>query len=569
MAGKDFDLIIRGGTVYDGTGAAPTNADVGVIDGKIAAVEKNLASGADEVDAFGKIVTPGFVDVHTHYDGQAVWSDEMSPSSWNGVTTAVMSNCGVGFAPCRPEDRDRLIDLMEGVEDIPAPVMHEGLTWEWQSYPEYLDVLSSRQRDINICSLVPHAPVRVYVMGERALRLEPATEEDTAQMKAIITEGLRAGAFGVSTSRTTNHQSVTGDYTPTLRALEMEMQGIADAIRDAGHGFLELVTELNTRDVLQDFSMLRRVLERTTVPTYFSLTQNMREPELWRELMQFADDAVESGLPVRPVVAPRPIGMLLGFDASQNPFAGTATYQKLASLSRAEKMEELRKPEVKRRILSEDPMEFSKFIFLSRIPYSNMYRFGNPPNYTPRPEESIEAMAAAQNRPAPDLAYDVLLEDDGTGLIYTPFNNFYGNTVDACEEMLRNPNTVMGLGDGGAHVGFILDAGFPTWLLSYWVRDRGAFNLEEGIRRLTTDTASVAGLTDRGRIAAGMRADLNVIDFDELRGEYPYVTHDLPLGGLRLLQPVRGFDATIVNGQMIRRHGESTGAKPGNLLRAG
>lgn len=569
MAGKEYDVVVRGGTVYDGTGAPPVEADIGIVDGKIAAVGTALAAGAEEIDARDKVVAPGFVDIHTHYDGQAVWSDEMSPSSLHGVTTAVMGNCGVGFAPCRPADRSRLIDLMEGVEDIPSPVMHEGLTWEWESFPEYLDVLSARQRDIDLCALLPHAPVRVYVMGERALRLEPATEDDMAKMRAIVADALKAGAFGVSTSRTTNHQSVSGDYTPTLRALEAEIQTLVSGIQDAGHGFLELVTELNTRDVLAEFEMLRRVIERSTVNTYFSLTQSNAAPDLWREIMQFADDAIGDGLPIRPVVAPRPIGMLLGLEASQNPFAGTATYQKLAKLPLEERVAEMRKPEVRRQILSEDPLEFSTFIFLSRIPYSNMYRFGNPPNYTPSPEDSVAAQAARESREPTEVAYDLLLEDGGTGLIYVPFNNFHEHSTAACEEMLRNPNTIMGLGDGGAHVGFILDAGFPTWLLTHWVRDRGAFSLEEGIRRLTSDTADAVGLKDRGRVAEGLRADLNVIDMDALHASYPYVTYDLPLGGRRLLQRVTGYEATLLNGQVTYRNGESTGAKPGRLVRAG
>lgn len=569
MAGKEYDVVVRGGTVFDGTGAPPVEADVAINDGRIAAIGTGLAAGAEEIDARGKVVAPGFVDVHTHYDGQAVWDDEMSPSSWHGVTTAVMGNCGVGFAPCRPSDRDRLIELMEGVEDIPSPVMHEGLTWEWESFPEFLDVLDKGARDIDLAALVPHAPVRVFVMGERALRLEPATEADMAQMRSIVADGLRAGALGVSTSRTTNHQSATGDYTPTLRALEDEIQSLVSGIEDAGHGFLELVTELNTRDVLDEFAMLRRVISRSKVNTFFSLTQNRTVPDLWRELMDFADDAISEGIPIRPVVAPRPIGMLLGLEASQNPFAGTATYRRIADLPLDQRVAEMRKPEVRRRILSEDPTEFSTFVFLSRIPYSNMFRFGNPQNHTPGPEDSVAAQAARESREAAEVAYDILLEDGGTGLIYTPFNNYHEHSMAACEEMLRNPNTVMGLGDGGAHVGFILDAGFPTWLLSYWVRDRQAFPLEEGIRRLTSDTADAAGLKDRGRLATGLRGDLNVIDVDALNAGYPYVAFDLPLGGRRLLQRVSGYDATLVNGQVTYRNGEPTGAKPGRLVRAG
>lgn len=563
-----IDLIIRGGEIHDGTGAPGYVADIGVSDGRIVDIGQIELVAREEIDARGKVVTPGFVDIHTHYDGQVVWDDTVAPSSRHGVTTALMGNCGVGFAPCKPEDRSALVELMEGVEDIPSPVLHQGLTWQWESFPEYLDVVERTKRDIDVAALMPHAPLRVYVMGKRALKLEPANADDIALMRSLVAKGMDAGAFGISTSRTTSHTSLAGDYTPTLLAREREIMGLMLGMQDAGHGLLEVVTEMSDPDLQGEYEMLKRVVVKSGRSAVFSLLQNDQQPDLWRELMKFADDAIADGIPLRPVVAPRPIGLLLGLEGSQNPFSGTATYRSIAHRSLQERVEALRDRETRARILFEDPFEFSTFRFLKRIPYTNMFPFGDPPNYTPKNEDSIASIAEREGRTPPEVAFDLLLENDGMSFIYVPFANYTDRNLDACEEMLANPNTIMGLGDGGAHVGFILDAGFPTWLLTYWVRDRGAFGLPEAVRRLTSDTADVMGLTDRGRLEVGLRADINVIDFERVGFGSPYVTYDLPSGGKRLMQDGIGYDATLVAGEITYRDGEPTGAKPGTLLRA-
>jgi N-acyl-D-aspartate/D-glutamate deacylase len=564
---SDLDLVIRNGTVIDGTGGAAFEADVGVAGGRIVAVEKALGRGAEEIDARGKIVTPGFVDIHTHYDGQAVWDTHMTPSAWHGVTTAVMGNCGVGFAPCKPGDREKLVELMEGVEDIPAPVMHEGLNWQWESFAEFLGALDARPRDIDLCALLPHAALRVFVMGERAVQHEWANQGDIAQMRQIAADAVRAGAFGFSTSRTISHKSLKGEYTPTLKAQEEELSGIAMGMKDAGSGFLEIVSDWNQPDAASEFGMLRRVIERCGRTAVFSLTQRHDRTTVWKELLDLAEQARRDGLSIRPVVAPRAIGILLGLEGSQNPFSGTPSYKSIAHLPLAERVAAMRDPAFRQRVLTDDPVTGSTFPLFQRLSYTQMFRFGNPPNYHPKGEDSIAAMAAREGRSAPEVAYDILIEDGGRDFIYAPLVNYVNYDLSTSEAMLADRNAIMGLGDGGAHVGFISDAGFPTWLLTYWGKERERFGLPDLIRRLTSDTAGAAGLNDRGRIAAGLKADLNVIDYDRIAYERPYVTYDLPAGGRRLLQKARGYAATVVSGAVTYRDGEATGALPGLLVR--
>ena len=561
---KYYDLVIRNGNVVDGTGAEPLEADIAVKDGKIARVGNVSGRGAAEIDAKGKLVTPGFVDIHTHYDGQAVWDAHLAPSAWHGVTSVVVGNCGVGFAPCRPADREKLVELMEGVEDIPGPVMHEGLNWQWESFPEYLAALKRRNWDIDVACLLPHAAVRVYVMGDRAIRHEKATETDIARMRRITTEAVRAGAFGFSTSRTLSHKSLSGEYTPTLRANEDELTGIALGMKDAGAGFLEIVSDWN--DPESEFAMLRRVVEASGRPAVFSLGQHHERPGDWKVMIRDADRAREDGLSIRPVCPPRAIGLLLGLEGSQNPFSGTPSYMKIARLPLAERVAAMRVPEFRRQLLSEDPIAESTFPLIERLSYQYMFRFGNPPNYLPREADSIAAIASREGRTAPEVAYDVMLEDEGRGFIYSPLNNYAGYDLSASEAMLSNRNVIMGLGDGGAHVGFILDAGYPTWLMTHWQKERQRFDLPEVIRRLTSDTAEAAGLLDRGVIRAGKKADMNVIDYDRLGFGQPYVTYDLPAGGKRLLQKAEGYEATIVSGAVTYRDGEATGALPGGVI---
>ncbi len=562
----EYDLVIRGGTVIDGTGRVPVDADVGVVGRTIVEVGRIAGRGTEEIDARGKLVTPGFVDIHTHYDAQAVWDSHLAPSSWHGVTTAVMGNCGVGFAPCRPADREKLIELMEGVEDIPGAVMHEGLKWEWESFGGYLDALERKPRDIDVCALLPHAAVRVFVMGERAINLENANQADIAQMREIAADAMRQGAFGFSTSRSLSHKTLKGDPTPTLRAQEDELTGIAMGMKDAGSGLLEIVSEW-APDHNAEFAMVRRVVEACGRPCVFTLTQRHGRPEVWRDLLAGADKANADGLSIRPVVAPRAIGVLLGLTGSQNPFAGCRTYRRIAHLPVAERVAEMRKPEVRAAILSEDPKEGNTFPLFHRISFDYMFRFGNPPNYLPKKEDSFAAEAARRGCTPQEIAYDALLEDDGQAFIYLTLSNYAYGDLSMSETLLANRNTIMGLGDGGAHVAFILDAGYQTWLLTHWGRERKRFDIPDLVRRLTSDTAQAAGLFDRGVVAPGMKADLNVIDWDRLGADAPYIVNDLPAGGKRLLQKVHGYDATVVSGLVTYRDGEATGVLSGKLVR--
>ncbi len=561
-----FDVVIRGGSVVDGTGSAPREADVGIVGDRIAAVGEITGSGKEEIDAKGKLVTPGFVDIHTHYDAQAVWDTHMAPSSHHGVTTAVMGNCGVGFAPCKPADRERLIELMEGVEDIPGAVMHEGLKWEWEFFGEYLDALDRRQRDIDICALLPHAAMRVFVMGDRAINLENANQADIAHMRQITREAMQAGAFGFSTSRSLSHKTLRGDPTPTLRAQEEELRGIAMGMTDAGSGMLEMVSEW-APDHNEEFAMLRRVIEACGRPCVFTLTQRHSRPEVWRDLLAHADKAAADGLSIRPVVAPRAIGVLLGLAGSQNPFSGCPTYKEIAHLPVADRARRMADPDIRAKILSEDPKKGSTFPLFHRLSFDFMFRFGNPPNYQPKKEDSVAAIAARGNRTPPEVAYDMLIEDDGANFIYMPLGNYAYGDLTVSETTLANRNSIMGLGDGGAHVAFILDAGYQTWLLTHWGRDRKRWEVGELIRRLTSDTARAAGLNDRGVLAAGKKADVNIIDWDRLGAEAPYIVSDLPAGGKRLLQTVNGYDATLVSGKVTFRNGVASGNLPGQLVR--
>ncbi len=566
MTKADHDLVIRNGNVVDGTGADAVEADIAVTAGRITAVGRVNGTGAEEIDANGKMVTPGFVDIHTHYDGQAIWDNHLAPSAWHGVTSAIVGNCGVGFAPCKPEDREKLVELMEGVEDIPGPVMHEGLTWQWETFDEYLGALKRRNRDIDIGCLLPHAAVRVYVMGERAIRHEKATESDIAEMRKITAEAVRSGAFGFSTSRTLSHKSHSGEFTPTLRANEDELTGIAMGMADAGSGFLEIVSDWNEPGPEEEMAMLRRVVEACGRPAVFSLAQRHERPRDWEIMVREADRAIADGHSIRPVCPPRAIGLLLGLEGSQNPFSGTPSYKKIAQLPLAERVQAMRDPDFRRQLLSEDPIAESTFPLIERLSYAHMFRFGSTPNYVPQREDSVAAIAERKGQTPAEAAYDILLEDEGMGFLYSPLNNYASFDLRVPEQLLANPNVIMGLGDGGAHVGFILDAGFPTWLMTYWQKERGRFSVGETIRRLTSDTAAAAGLFDRGVIKAGKKADINIIDYDKLAFGKPYVAYDLPTGAKRLLQKADGYDVTIVSGEVTYRNGEATGALPGRVI---
>jgi len=565
----EFDLVIRGGNVADGQGGPLREADVAVKGGKVAAVGKVAGKGSEEIDAKGLLVTPGFVDIHTHYDGQATWDARMQPSSWHGVTTAVMGNCGVGFAPVRRADRDRLIELMEGVEDIPGAALHEGLKWNWESFGDYLDALEARPRDIDIAAQLPHGALRVYVMGERGAKLEPANETDIAQMRALTAEAMLAGALGFTTSRTLNHRTVKGDPTPSLRATHEELMGIARGMKDAGSGVFELISDFDNPDPVTEFGMIRGLVAESGRPLSLSLAQAGKSADGWKALLGMIESASKDGLPIRGQVAPRPIGLLLGLQGTLNPFVAHEAFAAIKDKPLAEKVAAMRDPMLRARIMAENDAKQTHPLARRVMQFDQIYPLGNPPNYEPPRETAIAMQAERTGRDAAELAYDMLLEDEGRAFLFSPFANYTNYNLDCCGEMIAHPDTVMGLGDGGAHVGIISDASYTTYLLTHWGRDRahGRFDLGYLVKRLTSETARAVGLMDRGILAPGMKADINVINFDKLRVNAPTMAFDLPAGGKRLLQGADGYVATIVSGNVTYRDGKETGALPGKLVR--
>jgi N-acyl-D-aspartate/D-glutamate deacylase len=567
---SSFDLVIRGGEVADGLGGALRSADVAVRDGRIVEVGTLTGSGKQEIAARGLLVTPGFVDIHTHYDGQVMWDSQLAPSSWHGVTTAVMGNCGVGFAPVRTRDHERLIELMEGVEDIPGAALHEGLGWGWESFADYLDAVERRPHDIDVCAQLPHGALRVYVMGERAARLEAATPDDIAQMRRLAAEAMRAGALGFSTSRSMNHRSIKGDPIPSLRATRDELMGIALGLRDAGRGVLQFISDFNAPSLEVEFAMLRELVEVSGRPMSISLAQRHSSSRGWRKLLDLVGDAVAAGLTMRAQVAPRPIGVLFGLQGSRNPFSACPSFKaEVAALPLAGKVERLRDPLLRARLLVEIEALQGDSMGLRLTAFDRIFPFGDPPDYEPAASSSLAAQAVSRGVSAAELAYDLLLEDEGRAFLFAPFANYADYNLDACREMLDDPNTVVGLGDGGAHVSIISDGSFPTYLLTHWGRDRpqGRFDLAWLVKRQTSDTARAVGLLDRGVIAPGMKADLNVIDMAKLGLSAPVMSADLPAGGKRLLQRASGYVATVVSGVPVYRDGQATGALPGRLVR--
>jgi N-acyl-D-aspartate/D-glutamate deacylase len=559
-------LVIRNGTIVDGSGGDPYEADLAVTDGKIAAIGGTIPKGVEEIDARGKLVTPGFIDVHTHYDAQVTWSDRLSPSSWNGATTVLFGNCGVGFAPCHEDQHDMLINLMEGVEDIPEVVLSEGLPWNWHSFPDFLDAIAARSYDVDVAAQVPHAALRVYVMGERGANREPATEQDRQRMAQLTAEGLRAGALGFSTSRTLNHRAADGRSIPTLRAEEAELTAIAHAMREAGTGWMQIVSDFEDQD--DEIGLFRRLARESNRPVTISLLQSDARPNGWRELMSQIDEANIEGLRITAQVRSRPTSVLLGLELSQNPFMGRPSYKRIAHLPFPERLACLRQPDFRARILSE---AFEGSRRAKRVErWDRMYPLGDPPDYEPKAESSIAARAAREGRSPEEVAYDLLLERDGKGILYLPVTNYAGGNLDVVREMISAPNTLIGLGDGGAHVGIMCDATATSYTLTHWTRDRGRgslFPVSWGIKRLTADNAAAIGLNDRGLLRAGMKADINILDYDNMRLRSPEIVYDLPAGGKRLVQRTDGFDATIVSGAVVYRHGEATGALPGRLIR--
>jgi N-acyl-D-aspartate/D-glutamate deacylase len=573
------ELIVRGGRIVDGSGAGPRRADVAVAGGRIVEIGPDVAGpAAEELDADGCIVTPGFVDVHTHYDGQVTWDEVLEPSTPHGVTTVVTGNCGVGFAPVRPGAESWLIELMEGVEDIPGAALHEGISWGWESFPEYLDVLSRRRWAIDVGVQVPHGPLRAYVMGERGATNEKATADDIAEMSRLAGEGVAAGAVGFTTSRTLGHTSRDGVPVPGTFADDDELLAIARAVAANGGRIFEvapagIVPEDDPELVATELDWIGRMAAETGLTATYIVLQHTLDPLRWRAEMDRMRTWREQGVDVVPLVAGRPFGVLLGWDV-RHPFRGRPTYDALDHLPLEKRIVELRKPEVRERILAETVRTDDALLAQGQERLAMIlpmcFILGDPPDYEPPDEQRLGPMSSRAGTTAEAMAYDAMLSDRGRGMLLFAAFNYADADHEALLEQLRDPDAVLGLDDGGAHCGAICDASIPTYMLTHWVRDRSRgprLELGEVVRRLTSQPAALYGFDDRGRVAEGLRADLNVIDLDRLRLHAPRAVHDLPAGGVRLLQDATGYRATVVDGQVTRRDGVDTGARPGRLVR--
>jgi N-acyl-D-amino-acid deacylase len=562
------DLVIRGGTIVDGSGSPRMQGDVAIDGDRIATVGGEAGAGRREVDARDLLVAPGWVDIHTHYDGQATWDPYLTPSSWHGVTTVVMGNCGVGFAPVRPDRHAWLIGLMEGVEDIPGTALAEGIRWSWERFPEYLDALETMPRAMDVGAQVPHGAVRAYVMGDRGAKNAPATADDIAEMAAIVREGIAAGALGFTTSRTLLHRAIDGEPVPGTFAAADELLGIGRVLGELGRGVLELASDLMPEE--PELAWMERVSAATGRPITFALLQNDADPGQWRRLLDAADQAATRGAHLVPQVAARPTSLLLGLQGTLHPFVGHATYRELADLPLAERVRRLLDPDTKRRMLAERVEFTNPVLAYLATAFHKIFPLGDPPDYEPPAEASVAAIARRRGVTAEEVAYDTLLERDGHQMLYLPFLNYSGFDFEAIREMLLHPRTVIGLSDGGAHCGVICDASTPTFLLTHWARDRhrgGRLGLEQLVSQQTRETASLYGMHDRGVLAPGMKADVNVIDLDALALVAPEMVFDLPARGRRLVQRARGYRMTVVSGAAVAEGGEPTGALPGRLVR--
>ena len=564
------DLVIRNGLVVDGTGAPARQADVAIDDGVVAAIGEVNDLGREEIDADGLLVTPGFVDIHTHFDGQITWDPLLTPSFWHGVTTVVFGNCGVGFAPAAPNRRDWLIGLMEGVEDIPGSALAEGMQWGWESFPEYLDFLDTLPKAIDIGTQVPHGAVRAYVMGDRGARNEEANPEDIQEMASIVKEGLKAGALGFTTSRTLAHRAIDGEPVPGTFAAEDELFGIGQALKELSTGIYEVAPAGVTGDDANapelEIAWMRKLSAEIERPVSFAMVQFDNEPEAWRDALDRSLEALEDGAELYPQVAARGISLLLTL-RGRHPFIHSPSYRELDELDWAERAEAMRDPQRKEKILVEVEAPDAALGF---VMWNKLYPMTDPPNYEPTADESIAARAEAAGQTALEFAYDFLSQGDGQNVLFAPLFNYAHNNLDATREMMMHPRVAMGLSDGGAHCGVICDAGMPTFMLTHWSRDRSRgekLPLEWVVKRMTNDTAELYGLGDRGTLEVGKKGDVNVIDYDALQLEPPQAVHDLPTEAMRLIQKSRGYVATIVSGEVISRHGEETGARPGQLIR--
>ena len=564
------DLVIRNGLVVDGTGAPARQADVAIDNGVVAAIGEVNDLGREEIDADGLLVTPGFVDIHTHFDGQITWDPLLTPSFWHGVTTVVMGNCGVGFAPAAPNRRDWLIGLMEGVEDIPGSALAEGMEWGWESFPEYLDFLDKLPKAIDIGTQVPHGAVRAYVMGDRGARNEDANPEDIQEMSAIVKEGLEAGALGFSTSRTLAHRAIDGEPVPGTFAAEDELFGIGQALKELGTGIYEVAPAGVTGDDANapelEIAWMRKLSAEIERPVSFAMVQFDNEPDAWRDALDRSIEALEDGAELYPQVAARGISILLTL-RGRHPFIHAASYRELDDLDWEQRAEAMRDPQCREKILSEVEAPDAALGF---IMWDKLFPMTDPPNYEPTAEHSVAAQSEAASQTPIEFAYDFLSQGDGQNVLFAPLFNYANGNLDATREMMMHPRVAMGLSDGGAHCGVICDASMPTFMLTHWTRDRSrgeTLPLEWTVKRMTSDTAELYGLGDRGTLEVGKKADVNVIDYEALQLEPPQAVHDLPTDAMRLIQKSRGYVATIVSGEVISRNGEETGARPGQLIR--
>jgi N-acyl-D-aspartate/D-glutamate deacylase len=567
------DIVIRGGTIIDGTGKAPFTGDVAISGGRIAAIGGKQGPARRNIDANGLLVTPGWVDVHTHYDGQAMWDPLLSPSCWHGVTTVMFGNCGVGFAPVKKEHRGALMDLMEGVEEIPNPVLAAGLTWEWESFGDYMNALDRRERAIDICAQIAHLPLRVYVMGDRAIRREPATPDDIARMRDLTVQALRDGAFGFTTSRTDSHKTPDGELVPSRDADDHELLGIGQALGITGTGAFGMNSDFD--DEAFELRWMRKLAKETGRPIWFLLTDRYSDPQRWRRLLKAVHEARAEGLPLSAQMAGRPIGVMMGIGTALNPFTVRPSYKALESLPIEEQRRRLRDPQMRAKILADTPSEaeiekLAQFRQVITKRFDKFFVMGNPPDYEPGPEKSVAAIAQREGRTPEEVAYDYILEEGQ--YLYFPVVNYVTGDHGPILEMLNDPACLLGLSDGGAHCTSIVDAGVPTYMLTHWARDRARgpkLPIEKLVKRQTSETADFFGLADRGRLAPGLRADVNLIDFDALQVKKPEIVHDMPANGRRFVQKVEGYRATICAGVPIFDRGEHTGAMPGKLVRAG
>jgi N-acyl-D-aspartate/D-glutamate deacylase len=567
------DIVIRGGTIVDGTGKPAFSGDVAITDGRIAAVGGKQGPARRDIDADGLLVTPGWVDVHTHYDGQAMWDPLLAPSCWHGVTTVMFGNCGVGFAPVKKEHRGALMDLMEGVEEIPNPVLAAGLNWEWETFPQFMDELERRPRAVDICAQAAHLPTRVYVMGDRAIRREPATPDDIAEMRKLTIEALKSGAFGFTTSRTDSHKTPDGELVPSRDADDHELLGIGSALGVTGTGAFGMNSDFDDEEF--ELRWMRKLAKDTGRPVWFLLTDRYEDPQRWRRLIAAVHEMRAQGLPITAQMAGRPIGVMMGIGTALNPFTVRPSYKKLESLPIEEQRRRLRDPAVRAQILAEKPSDaevakLAQFRQAVVRKWERFYVMGNPPDYEPGPEKSVAVIAARTGRPPDEVAYDTIIEDGQ--YLYFPVVNYVTGDHAPIYEMLNDPACLLGLSDGGAHCTSIVDAGVPTFMLTHWSRDRSRgpkLPVEMMVKRQTSETADFFGLSDRGRLAPGLRADVNLIDYARLQVQKPELVHDMPANGRRFVQKVDGYEATFVAGTQIFERGEHTGALPGRLVRDG